>query len=1115
MSRQNENLEKLLEGHQRRLHKLKAQQALQGIETPPSILLEIEDIEATIKELQAELEESKRGEGKEPAIGPDIVHRIAGIEAKIDALQKDLEALKQVEANTFPSGSLPQINVSPGISLTPQERTLLQHIFEGFSQVLVQKEFGGGYSGTRVLWTLPSAADGTPAAAKVTKLGWTLELRRERDNYQLVKNFLPFCVAPIVGYYEQVDQAALNYEWVGGGALGRVIDLEEYYRSHTVEQIVKTLTDLLDRELGRRWYSRSTPLRHLLAAEYGPRMIEHLRLKLHPASADEIWPASHPPAKIAAYRPLDLETLRQEREVIPPDTLVSIEGLVVTRLRAGLVKLQDPGGEGVVIRVELDGMTLRLQTGDRVGVRGRVVYNRRSRMAQIIQQIFPGLGIEGESIALPGIVGAYPNPLKLYSQVLGETVEGKSYVHGDLHPRNVLVDESGKGWLIDFAKVEKRHNLFDFIKLEIYLRLMELAGNDLTFSLDEYVKFEEALNNATLGQNSAPPANPPLKKAYEVILAIRYRIAQKYMGPEPDFRKQYFPALFLYGLVVTKYYQEQNPRPTRLIFTTGAVLAHYIKSWSPVVSVEPPIQSMTQHRRVEAGVPSHAKIGDTIDLIVQVYLLDSPSLRSEDWPTKQKPSSINQTSESVALKFSRDHQTGNVESVSLKIRVEVSDFTISGSPEQLVEVPPNQDSKRIYFLLTPTRAGSCRVNITVHSADGIYLGTIPLETAVGEGTTTPVRTIASLVLVVVVEPNQAAIPISINKLLSPTNTTANWPPTLPWHEPYYPLPDRDRELTGMVEALSKKEERWGVFVSGLGGIGKTALAVEIGRRCMAAGAFERVLGDSAKLEFLASGRIAPAEARATLNFEGFLNELGTQLDRPDLRVMPLAEKRRVLQNLLSQTPYLVIIDNLETVDNAEQTVRQLPSLLGRSRLLITSREVVSNTAIPLILEGLSEADSLRFLRQEAEARHCEEINRAPDNLLREIQQAVGGQPLALKLIVGQAVNIELDYVLKNVRKRHENFYQFIYWDSWQKLSLLAQKVLIYLGKFPASVSLRQLLLYKPFGIKADDELTAALEQLINLSLVNVIPAAGGRRYAIHELTRQFVNSDLPKLWKQA
>jgi formylglycine-generating enzyme required for sulfatase activity len=55
MSRQ-EDIQALIATHKRRLQKLKEQQALRGVDTPPHVLIEIEDIEAELERLQTELD---------------------------------------------------------------------------------------------------------------------------------------------------------------------------------------------------------------------------------------------------------------------------------------------------------------------------------------------------------------------------------------------------------------------------------------------------------------------------------------------------------------------------------------------------------------------------------------------------------------------------------------------------------------------------------------------------------------------------------------------------------------------------------------------------------------------------------------------------------------------------------------------------------------------------------------------------------------------------------------------------------------------------------------------------------------------------------------------------
>ncbi len=62
-----DDIRKLITNYTQRLQKLKEQQALYGIDTAPHILLEIEDIEAKIKQLQIELKEENITEIASPS----------------------------------------------------------------------------------------------------------------------------------------------------------------------------------------------------------------------------------------------------------------------------------------------------------------------------------------------------------------------------------------------------------------------------------------------------------------------------------------------------------------------------------------------------------------------------------------------------------------------------------------------------------------------------------------------------------------------------------------------------------------------------------------------------------------------------------------------------------------------------------------------------------------------------------------------------------------------------------------------------------------------------------------------------------------------------------------
>ena len=134
-----------------------------------------------------------------------------------------------------------------------------------------------------------------------------------------------------------------------------------------------------------------------------------------------------------------------------------------------------------------------------------------------------------------------------------------------------------------------------------------------------------------------------------------------------------------------------------------------------------------ESRRIDAAVPSRAAVGRRIDLLVQVRFEGSPRLGVEDWPSKKRPSQIEQGSEALQLTFPTDSLTGRFLPARLRIKVVAPDFNVENQNDRLIEVPPDEYSKRLAFLLTPLRTGSCRINIEVYGLDDLFLGAVPVE----------------------------------------------------------------------------------------------------------------------------------------------------------------------------------------------------------------------------------------------------------------------------------------------------------------------------------------------------------------------------------------------------
>jgi hypothetical protein len=205
---------------------------------------------------------------------------------------------------------------------------------------------------------------------------------------------------------------------------------------------------------------------------------------------------------------------------------------------------------------------------------------------------------------------------------------------------------------------------------------------------------------------------------------------------------------------------------------------------------------------------------------------------------------------------------------------------------------------------------------------------------------------------------------------------ALWPPNIP-DERYYPLPDRERHLGQLLKVLKDPQGSPAVVIDGLGGLGKTAMAIELARRALRGGLFEGVVGDSAKLEHLAGGEIVQVR-EATLDFDNLLDSIARQLGRWEIPTLKAEEKQAALAHLLRRGRYLILVDNLETAENANALVTHLRGFLDGSRTIVTSRKQVRHDFVrPLSLQGLEVQDSLFFLRTDAQQRQVQQILEAP------------------------------------------------------------------------------------------------------------------------------------------
>lgn len=144
-----------------------------------------------------------------------------------------------------------------------------------------------------------------------------------------------------------------------------------------------------------------------------------------------------------------------------------------------------------------------------------------------------------------------------------------SLVHGDLHPRNVLTDRHHI-WLIDFGETGTAPTLFDFAKLEVFLRLwcLDPQPKVRNFQGAAY-EFEDALLDQFIsGAGGLGPISQLasrlgleeglLEKLAQLILHIRNCAASYCLGT-PD-RRDYLAVLFLTLLQTFRFAGKERER---------------------------------------------------------------------------------------------------------------------------------------------------------------------------------------------------------------------------------------------------------------------------------------------------------------------------------------------------------------------------------------------------------------------------------------------------------------------------------------------------------------------------------------------------------------------------
>jgi tetratricopeptide (TPR) repeat protein len=313
---------------------------------------------------------------------------------------------------------------------------------------------------------------------------------------------------------------------------------------------------------------------------------------------------------------------------------------------------------------------------------------------------------------------------------------------------------------------------------------------------------------------------------------------------------------------------------------------------------------------------------------------------------------------------------------------------------------------------------------------------------------------------------------------------------------------REAELRTVLQSLQPNSRTYLIGIEGIGGVGKSALAIEVSHRCLEADLFESVIWISAKESILTLHGIEPIIPEAK-SLSDILITIGTSLGNPTIGNLSIQDQIRRAYNLLARRTTLLILDNFESLSKNEQSdilefLRRSPVTL---KIIVTSRERVAEGQI-IRLQGLSFVESNALLEWDAQQKNIQ----LTSDQNKYLVDLTGGLPLALLWVQGQiaVLGYSVTQILDKLNLDADiPILQYCFNHSWNLLRHINEKRLLYiLALQPDAVSREAL--KEITEIEDDDSFDIAISDLLQLTLIEHEPDKD--YFSILSLTRKYIRT---------
>lgn len=318
---------------------------------------------------------------------------------------------------------------------------------------------------------------------------------------------------------------------------------------------------------------------------------------------------------------------------------------------------------------------------------------------------------------------------------------------------------------------------------------------------------------------------------------------------------------------------------------------------------------------------------------------------------------------------------------------------------------------------------------------------------------------------------------------------------------------REKELAQIIQVLKEYPESIHsvITIDGIGGIGKSALALEVAYYYLRnydnlpeKDRFDAIVWTSAKLRVLSpEGIQTRPQALKTLHDIYFA--IATTLEKDDITKVKEDKQTEVVKRALRAQRTLLIIDNLETVDD-ETVLSFLKELPAPTKAIVTTRHRI-NVAFDLRLTGMPIKDAIALINKE-----CEKKSVSLSNLEKEmLYRRTGGIPLAIVWTVAQIRRgYSTESALRRLGDATGDITKFCFDGS---IDLVRQKsaypLILGLSLFYSSGS--------KDALRSISDLSAldCEEGLVDLVVLSLIDKFGDR-YSLLPITKNFISSELER-----